>query len=117
MRTPSGKDCKFFYGDYFRGRNKEECRLFLGTQYEYQWNANLCLTCPVPDILLANACEHMILTGKIVKPFFILKARVEISAFCNKTKQVVDKPYIGCGECHSLPSIFNKANDDSYNTD
>ena len=27
MRTPAGKECQYFYGDYYRGRNQEECRL------------------------------------------------------------------------------------------
>ena len=27
MRTPAGKECKYFYGNYFRGRKTEECRL------------------------------------------------------------------------------------------
>ena len=27
MKTPAGKECKFFYGDYYRGRQHEECRL------------------------------------------------------------------------------------------
>ena len=27
MKTPAGTECKYFYGDYYRGRNHEECRL------------------------------------------------------------------------------------------
>jgi len=27
MKTPAGKDCKYFYGDYYRGRDLEECNL------------------------------------------------------------------------------------------
>ena len=27
MRTPAGKECRFYYQDYNRGRNVQECRL------------------------------------------------------------------------------------------
>ncbi len=58
MKTPAGSECKYFYGDYYRGRDHEECRL-LGAQ----WKPALCRTCPVPAIEMANACEFMRLRG------------------------------------------------------
>ena len=27
MKTPAGKECKYFYGNYYRGAHQEECRL------------------------------------------------------------------------------------------
>jgi hypothetical protein len=99
MRTPSGIECDFFYGDYYRGRKNEECRLL--KEYSQQWQPSLCKTCPVPSILRANACEFMSMTPKIARPAITLfQQRVQVDSFCNKTRRVVSEPHIGCGECH-----------------
>ena len=57
MRTPAGTECPYFYGDYFRGRNVEECRLLKAAGQ--RWTRDLCKTCPVPGIARANACEFL----------------------------------------------------------
>lgn len=102
MKTPAGFECPYFYGDYFRGRNAEECRL-LKANGQY-WTRELCRTCPVPDISRANACEFLKLTPAVVRPVSALfQRRVQISAYCEKTKRYVTEPHIGCGECHTLP--------------
>jgi hypothetical protein len=106
MRTPAGKECSYFYGNYFRGRNIEECRLLEESNPPQSWKPSLCDTCPVPDILMANGCENMVLTAKVHRPFLIGRSEVQIQAFCNKTNQNVTEPQIGCGECHRLPPIF-----------
>ncbi len=101
MRTPAGFECSYFYGDYYRGREREECRLL------ESWSADLCQTCPVPEILRANACKHMRLDAEVTRSFFdLFQRRVKVSAFCEKTNRSVAKPEIGCGECHPLPPIF-----------
>lgn len=112
MRTPAGRECKYFYGDYYRGRSREECRLLIDTSPRDEWTRDLCNTCLVPDILIANACEHMELRAKIQRPFPFIKRQMNIEAFCRKTQKVVAEPKIGCGECHSLPPIFTGAIDD-----
>jgi hypothetical protein len=102
MRTPAGKECPWFYGDYHRGRNIEECRLLKAAGEK--WSRDLCTHCPVPAITLANACEHMRLRLKIQRPLAALfQRRVHVSAFCDKVKREVSEPQIGCGECHYLP--------------
>ena len=106
MRTPAGKECRYFYGDYYRGRNTEECRLLGDSNPPQTWKPNLCTTCPVPDILLANGCDNLVLTGKGQRPFLIGKSQVKVSAFCKKNNQRVSEPKIGCGECHALPPVF-----------
>ena len=108
MRTPDGKECRYFYGDYHRGREKEECRLLEDGTQQHSWSSNLCVSCPIPGILQANACEHMELKGIIYRPFFIFKKRVRVTAFCHKSNQDVAEPHVGCGQCHSLPSIFTE---------
>jgi len=105
MRTPAGKECPWFYGDYFRGRNVEECRLLKAAGE--RWSRDLCMTCPVPAIVLANACEHLQVRAAVARPMAALfQRRVQISAFCEKTKRNVSEPQIGCGDCHSLPFSF-----------
>ena len=104
MKTPAGTECKFFYGNYFRGRNNEECRL-IGNA----WKRPLCNTCPVPGILRANACETMQLEGEVTRSLgSLFQKRVEVRARCSKTGLAGFDPHVGCGECHPVPEIFLK---------
>lgn len=105
MKTPAGHECPHFYGDYFRGKNIEECRL-LKAQGQ-AWTRDLCKTCPVPEIARANSCQHLKLNAIVTRPFFALfQKRVQVNPFCEKTKRDVVEPQIGCGECHALPFKF-----------
>ena len=105
MKTPAGKECAHFYGDYYRGRNVEECRLL--KIHGEQWSRDLCTTCPVPEIARANSCQNMKLNVKIARPITaVFQRRVQVHAFCEKTKRNVTEPQIGCGECHDLPFKF-----------
>jgi len=105
MKTPVGKECKYFFGDYFRGRSVEECDLLKVSNQS--WSADLCRTCPVPGILQANACEFLQLHATVSRPLAnAFHKRVQITAYCEKAKRSVDEPYIGCGECHPLPPIL-----------
>jgi len=107
MRTPAGIECNYFYGDYYRGRNHEECRLLINSSQK--WVPILCSTCPVPSISRANACQNMILKATVKRSALTkFKPRVQISAFCEKTEQNVVEPHIGCGECH--PILTTKEN-------
>ena len=105
MKTPAGKECPHFYGDYYRGRNTEECRL-LKAQSEH-WTRDLCSSCPVPEITRANSCEHMKLKVRIARPITaVFQRRVLVNAYCEKSQRDVAEPQIGCGECHALPFKF-----------
>ena len=110
MRTPAGKECQFFYGDYYRGRNHEECRLLASADPIIPWKPDLCKTCPVPDILMANACTYMILDPFIERALFIGKKHVGVKTNCSKTDRLGFDPHIGCGECHRLPDAFTGGN-------
>ncbi len=106
MRTPSGVDCNYFYGDYFRGRSVEECRLLKVAGQN--WSPDLCKTCPVPGIVRANACENLQLKATVARPFeAMFMRRVKVAAYCNKTRRNVKEPHVGCGECHPIPPIFD----------
>jgi hypothetical protein len=105
MRTPSGNECPWFFGDYFRGKNVEECRLLDAAGQ--RWSRELCVACPVPGIARANACEHLKLLPTIGRPLEALfRRRVQIAAYCSKAKQSVAEAQIGCGQCHALPGAF-----------
>lgn len=107
MRTPAGNECSFFYGNYFRGRHDEECRLIGNALAPKNWTPELCKTCPVPGIQRANACPNMVLDGEVTS-FFGKRRRVKVTAYCNKVKQLVKEPHIGCGQCHPVPEIFTE---------
>lgn len=107
MRTPAGFDCAFFYGDYFRGRSREECRLIGNQSPPKHWTPNLCRNCQVPGILRANACEYMTLHAVVKSSLFGFIRRVEVTAFCTKSQTNVAEPHVGCGQCHPLPPEFN----------
>jgi len=105
MRTPAGTECKYFYGDYYRGRNIEECRLLKA--HNLRWTPDLCRTCPVPGIQMANACEFLQLWPSVTRPpLAFFRRRVQVRAYCQKTRRDVAEPQIGCGECHTLPFHF-----------
>lgn len=108
MRTPAGQDCPYFYGDYFRGREKEECRLLAAASPPLPWKPALCTACPVPAISRANACEYMVLRPKLVRPFPFTQQQVRVTTFCQKSQRQGFDPFTGCGECHLLPSIFQE---------
>ena len=90
MKVPTtGKECPYFYGDYYRGREHEECRLLSNASSE--WTSKDCKACPVPDILLANSCPNMILTGEIKKGLLGVGRKVVINAYCKKNSSGCQK--------------------------
>jgi hypothetical protein len=108
MRTPAGKECRYFYGDYYRGRDREECRLLQSASPPILWKPSLCATCPVPEITLANACRYQELIPRLSRRFPFTSQEVRVQTFCAKTRRSGFDPHIGCGDCHSLPQIFEE---------
>ena len=106
MLTPAGTECPFYYADYFRGRDKQACRLIERTPKGGTWSPDLCKTCNVPRIVLANACPNLVLQARVHSGLLGLKKRVEVTAICTQTLEPVSEPEIGCGLCHQeFPSI------------
>jgi hypothetical protein len=108
MRTPAGSECKFFYGNYFRGKRQEECRLIGNAPPPHHWTPDMCGKCPVPGILRANSCQYMELSAKVKRPLLGFFRRVEVTAYCEKSQQQVAEPHVGCGQCHPLPPVFSE---------
>lgn len=107
MKTPAGKECAYFYGDYYRGRQREECRLLGSATPPLTWKPYLCSQCPVPDILRDNACSHMILEPTLQRTLPFFKFQVSVRVFCVKSQKGDFDPHIGCGQCHPLPAEFS----------
>lgn len=84
----------------------EECRLLAHSSPPLKWKKELCFTCPVPEILLANACQELVLKPSLERTFPFFKQTIRVKAFCEKSKRHGFDPHIGCGECHPLPAAF-----------
>lgn len=119
MKTPAGKECKYFFGDYHRGRNIEECRLIGKNKDSAPWSPNLCQTCPVPDMLRQNACSNLVLDGAAKKGFLGFGGGVKVEGWCSKHFLDVDDPAVGCGHCNEAqgPSIFDLLNEEDSDED
>ena len=100
MRTPAGTECPHFYADFQRGRHRQECRLIERTPEAGHWTADLCSRCPVPRIVMANACPHLMLEARVRARILGLGRRVEITASCTKSLETVTEPEVGCSQCH-----------------
>jgi len=96
--TPSSVECRYYYEDFHRGRSLRECRLLARSADSLPWEPRVCSICPVPSILRANGCPHMILRARLVRRW--LRRRVEIEAYCTRYDVEVKDPYVGCGRCH-----------------
>lgn len=99
MNTPDGRECRFYYQDYFRGRAVQECRLIKLNPRSPEWRASDCASCPVPDILLANGNPDLVLEAAVKKGVLGMGRRVEVSAFCSRHLIDVPKPAAGCPKC------------------
>lgn len=100
MITPAGQECRYYYADYFRGRERQECRLLDQNPRSESWQPKLCTNCPVPGILRANACRHLVLEGRVEKVFWGMSRKVSVDAVCAKHLESGFDPHVGCGHCH-----------------
>ena len=99
MRTPAGVECRYYYEDFYRGREVQECRLIAHNPQSELWHPGLCKTCAVPSILRANACPNMVMEGWVGRRWLVIK-QVRVKAFCTLSEQEVADPFVGCGHCH-----------------
>lgn len=99
MKTPAGKECRFYYQNFHRGRSEQECRLIQGNVSAQAWRPKDCFQCPVPDILQANSSPDLVLEATIATGLFGFNRRVEVQAFCSRHLIDVPKPQVGCPQC------------------
>lgn len=89
-------NCRFYYEDYYRGREVQECRL-PRSRDSLRWQRNVCDTCPVPDILRETDCAHLALEGTIRKRF-PFGERMEVFAVCTRHMVHLQDPR-HCPQC------------------
>ena len=96
MRKPVS--CLYFYGDYFRGQEKEDCRLLAASpQNSRPWKRSHCDTCPVPALLIASNSRDLLLEAAVQRKF--LREQVEVTfAVCAKHMLELDDPHY-CPKC------------------
>ncbi len=99
MRTPDGRECRFYYEDFHRGRNRQECRLISKAAGARAWRPSDCSRCPVPDILRANASEYLELYAEIRPGVLGIGRHVDVVAWCRKHDHEIEDPYVGCRDC------------------
>jgi hypothetical protein len=99
METPAGKECRFYYENFHRGRSEQECRLIAANSRSPAWRPDDCFNCPVPEILQSNSSPHLVLEGTVKKGILGFGRRVEVKAFCSRHLEEVPEPRVGCQKC------------------
>jgi hypothetical protein len=95
--TPKPIQCRYYYADFHRGRDYEECRLNKRNPDSRPWRRALCKSCPVPNILLNTNCQEIALEATVVKRFGLIE-RVEVFAICARHLIELEDP-LYCPEC------------------
>lgn len=96
--TTGPVNCRYFYGDYFRGKNKESCRLLeANPNNQRAWSRQLCDSCPVPEIIRTSNSTDLLIEAEVKRKF--LRSAVEVTfAVCSKhLVELTDPRY--CQEC------------------
>ncbi len=98
MPMPNQVNCRYFYGDYHRGNQRETCRLLEASpNNERPWKRKLCNNCPVPALLLTSNSSSLQLEVEVRKRF--LSERVEVSfSVCSKHLIELENP-LYCPQC------------------
>lgn len=91
-------NCRYFYGDYFRGKNKEACRLIeANPDNQRPWRRSLCDRCPVPELLLTSNSRDLLLEAEVKRGF--LRDRIEVTfAVCPRHRLELSDPR-HCPQC------------------
>ncbi|NOX63401.1 MAG: hypothetical protein GXP42_15865 [Chloroflexi bacterium] len=97
MNVVKPVNCRYYFADYFRGRDHEECRLIRRNPDSRPWRRALCDTCPVPDILLNTDCKEIALEAEVVKRWGLME-RVEVYAVCARHLIELEDPK-HCPQC------------------
>jgi hypothetical protein len=102
MRTPAGSECPYYFEDFHRGKDRQECRLIGDSPNAGTWAPDLCGKCQVPRITMANACPNLVLEAKVRSGILGMGRGVEVSSSCVHIAGPVEVPQIGCGHCHEF---------------
>jgi hypothetical protein len=100
MRTPAGTICRYYYEDFHRGRQTQECRLVMANARSLPWAPELCAKCKVPEILRANGSPDLRLELTVRKRLGLF-TRLDVDAYCLKHVCEIEDPYVGCPSCEA----------------
>jgi hypothetical protein len=98
MRTPAGVECRYYYEDFNRGRQVQECRLIERNRRSLPWTPDLCAKCRVPEVLRANGSPDLQLELAVVRRLGLFK-RLELTATCRRHGIEIADPLRGCERC------------------
>lgn len=91
-------NCKYFYGDYFRGKNKEECRLLdANPNNSRPWRRSLCERCPVPAIVMETNSRDLRLEAEVRRSFLRDKVTVTFAICAHHMVELEDPTR--CSQC------------------
>lgn len=90
--------CRYFFGDYHRGMNREECRLLdASPNNRIAWKRSHCDSCPVPELLIASNSRDLLLEAQVTRR--LLRERVEVTfAVCTRHMEELSDP-LHCPQC------------------
>ncbi len=100
MITPAGSECGFYYEDFQRGANRQECRAAKAPR-SAPWRPDVCKGCPVPSILAANGSRSLELRILIGRKKLRFGPGVTVEAWCALHGPIVGDPHVGCAECNA----------------
>lgn len=99
MKTPAGAPCAFYYEDFRRGADIQECRADK-SPHSAEWQPGDCARCAVPGILVANGSPFLRLRIDIRPGVLRIGRRVDVEARCHRHGPIAD-PHVGCGVCNA----------------
>lgn len=96
--TQGPVNCRYFYGDYHRGKNREECRLVeANPNNQRPWRRKFCDNCPVPALLMTSNTRDLVLEAEVKRK--LLWEQVEVTfAICQKHLLELSDPHY-CPKC------------------
>lgn len=100
MITPGGADCAYYYEDFARGANVQECRVTRDPRSAV-WQPTDCRRCPVPGLLLANGSPHLELRIAIRSGVLGLGRHVHLDVWCALHGPIEGDPRVGCKACNA----------------
>ena len=112
MRTPDGRECRYYYQDFHRGRDVQECRLEQENPNSAKWIPDDCRRCPVPEILRANNDPDMKLILTIHSGFMGFFRRLDVTAVSRTDGKPIADPYVGRLKDSPQLDLFRKALED-----
>jgi hypothetical protein len=98
--TPGGAECAFYYEDFRRGANLQECRAATDPR-SADWQPSDCSRCLVPEILAANGSPYLEMRLNIHSGMLGFGRRIDVEAWCSQHGPIGGDPRTGCPTCNA----------------